>query len=71
MWRHAESNNLVILAVLLEFERVVALMAVDNKQSVATDYLPLCMLIKVLQPLKTKLVSGPAILRDRDYPIVG
>jgi hypothetical protein len=31
--RHTESDNLVLLTVLLEFERVVALMAVDYKQS--------------------------------------
>jgi hypothetical protein len=29
--RHIESNNLIILAVLLEIERVIALIAVDNK----------------------------------------
>jgi hypothetical protein len=28
--RHAESDNLVILAVLLEIKQVVALMAVNN-----------------------------------------
>jgi hypothetical protein len=28
--RHTDSDNLVILAVLLEFERVVALIAVNN-----------------------------------------
>jgi hypothetical protein len=30
--RHTESDNLILLTVLLEFERVVALMAVDYKQ---------------------------------------
>ena len=47
MRRYVESNNLVFLAVLLEFERVVALIAVNNKQLVATNSAPLCMLIKV------------------------
>jgi hypothetical protein len=45
--RHAESNNLVVLAVLLEIERVVALIAVDNKQPISAYNSPLCMLIKV------------------------
>jgi hypothetical protein len=46
--RHAESNNLVLLAVLLEFERVVAIVAVNNEQPVPANSAPLCMLIKVL-----------------------
>ena len=46
--RYAESNNLVILAVLLEFERVVALIAVNNKQLISACNPPLYMLIKVL-----------------------
>jgi hypothetical protein len=46
--RHADSNNLVLLAILLEFKRVVALIAVNCEQLVATNYPLLCMLIKVL-----------------------
>jgi hypothetical protein len=46
--RHIESNNLILLAVLLEIKRVIALMAVDNKQPVSAYNPPLCMLIKVL-----------------------
>ena len=30
MSRHIDSNNLIILAVLLEFKQVVALIAVNN-----------------------------------------
>jgi hypothetical protein len=67
---HAEGNNLVLLAVLLEFERVVALMAVEYKQLVYTNSAPLCMLVKVLQPLKTKLICSLAILRNCNNPIV-
>jgi hypothetical protein len=46
--RHAESDNLVILAVLLEIKRVVALIAVNNKQLISAYNSPLCMLVKVL-----------------------
>jgi hypothetical protein len=31
MQRHTESNNLILLIVLLEFEQVVALIAINNK----------------------------------------
>jgi hypothetical protein len=46
--RHAESNNLIILAVLLEFKQVIALIAINNKQPMCANNPPLCMLIKVL-----------------------
>jgi hypothetical protein len=46
--KHADSNNLVLLAILLEFKQVVALMAVNCEQLVAANYPLLCMLIKVL-----------------------
>jgi hypothetical protein len=46
--RYADSDNLVLFAVLLECERVVALMAVDNEEPMSAYNSPLCMLIKVL-----------------------
>jgi hypothetical protein len=46
--RYADSNNLILLAVLLECERVVALIAINCEQLVAANYPLLCMLIKVL-----------------------
>jgi hypothetical protein len=46
--RYIDSNNLVLFAVLLECKRVVALIAINYKQLVATNYPLLCILIKVL-----------------------
>jgi hypothetical protein len=46
--RHIESNNLILLIVLLEIEQVIAFIAVDNKQLVSAYNPFLCMLIKVL-----------------------
>jgi hypothetical protein len=37
---HAESNDLVPLAVLLGFEQIVALVAVNNKQLVPANSVP-------------------------------
>jgi hypothetical protein len=42
----------------------VALVAVQNKQPVTPHLARLCMLVKVLQPLKTKRIIGLAVLRD-------
>jgi hypothetical protein len=46
--RHVDSNNLILLIVLLECERVVALIAVDNKEPISAYNPLLYMLIKVL-----------------------
>jgi hypothetical protein len=68
--RHAYSDNLVLLTVLLEIERVVALMAVDNEEPISAYNPLLCMLIKVLQPLQPKLICRPAVLRDCNNPVL-
>jgi hypothetical protein len=46
--RHVDSNNLILLAVLLEIKQVVALIAVNNKELISAYNPPLCILIKVL-----------------------
>ena len=62
MWRHTEGNNIVILAELLEFERLMALVAVNNKQLVGAYPTLCCILNKVLKPVNTKLICSPAII---------
>jgi hypothetical protein len=49
----------------------VALIAVNNKQLVTAYCTSLCMLDKVLQPGKTKLIGSPAVLTDANPPIWG
>jgi hypothetical protein len=44
-------------------------MAVNNKQLVTAYCISLCMLDKVLQPGKTKLICCPAVLADANPPI--
>jgi hypothetical protein len=46
--RYIESNNLILLVVLLEFKQVIALIAINNKQIIAFYSPPLCVRIKVL-----------------------
>jgi hypothetical protein len=46
--RHTDSNNLVLLIVLLEYERVVALIAINNEKLISAYNSLFCMLIKVL-----------------------
>jgi hypothetical protein len=49
--RHTESNNLVLLTQILEGKQLVALMAINNQQLVATHCPGCCMLDEVLQLL--------------------
>jgi hypothetical protein len=46
--RHIDSNNLILLAVLLEIKQVIALIAINNKKLISAYNPPLCILIKVL-----------------------
>jgi hypothetical protein len=46
--RYIDSNNLILLIVLLECKRVIALIAINYKQLVAANYPLLYILIKVL-----------------------
>jgi hypothetical protein len=46
--RHTDSNNLILLIVLLECERVVTLIAVNNKKLISAYNSLLYILIKVL-----------------------
>jgi hypothetical protein len=45
-------------------------MTVNNQHTVGANSARLCMPVKVLQPVKPKLVGSPAVFRDADYPIL-
>ena len=69
MRRHTESDNLVILAVLIKLRCSVALVAVKDEQSVRSSCARLSMSIKVLYPVKAKLVGSPPIVANTKYPV--
>ena len=65
--RYIETNNFVLCTVLVKFRRSMAAVAVKDKQMIDSCYIRLCIFIKVLQPLKSKLISCPAVITQYDY----
>jgi hypothetical protein len=66
---HAESNNLVLLAMVRENYRAVALVAVDDKQPVDASRGRLRMAVEVLGPRQRDVVIGPAGRRDSNNSV--
>ena len=69
MWGHTEGDNLTLLTEILEFKRLIALVAVNNQQPIASYSSSLCILNKVLKLGKTKLIYSLAVVADSN-PLV-
>jgi hypothetical protein len=65
---HTEGDDVVALAVELEFGGMVAFVAIKDQKPVDPPRTAGCMLIKVLDKLKASFIIGPAILSRVDTP---
>jgi hypothetical protein len=68
MRRHAERDNVVLLAVELELGRVVAFVAVEDQQPVFALRTRCCMVIKVLDPIQAYYIGSPTIVGSCNAP---
>ena len=69
MRRYAESNNIILLADLLEFKQDMALVAINNQQPMRAYGAIFGMYIKMLQLGNTKLVYCLAIIAYYYNPV--
>ncbi len=69
MRRHAECNNVVPLAIELEFSRVVALVAVEDQEPIFAFCTRCCIEVEVLDPVQANCIGSPAIVGSCDTPV--
>lgn len=69
MWRHAESDNLMLLIKKLEFSRVVTFMPIYDQKTICTTRSRLSMLFKVVDPFYAFLIYRLAVVSCGDNPI--
>ena len=63
MGRHIEGNDVVLLAVELEVSRVVAVIAIKDKEATNPSYSSFSVLVKVLNLFQASLVGCPTVFR--------
>ena len=69
MQRYAERDDVVLLAMELEFSRVMALMAIENQQPVFALCTRCCIEVEVLDPIQTYCIGSPAIVGSCNAPV--
>ena len=71
MSRHAESQNIIVLAMGLKSIRMMALMTVKNKKSIYTLRARFCVLIKMFYLIYTQLIICPTVITNSNLLIAG
>ena len=69
MRKHIESDNVILLAIELEFSRVVALVAVEDQQPVFTFYTRCYIDVEVLNLIQAYYISSLAIVGNCNTPV--
>ena len=64
--RYIERDDVVLLAIELEFGRVVAFVAVEDQQPVFALCPGCCIVVEVLDPIETYSIGSPAIVGGCD-----
>ena len=67
---HAEYNDLVLFAEILDRKRIVTPLALNNEQQVTTQLTALCMYNEVLEPRQTMLSFYPVSFFNINTPIL-
>ena len=62
MQKHVERDDIILLAIELEFKRVVALIAVEDQQPAFAFYAKCYIVVEVLDLIQAYYISSPAII---------
>ena len=69
MQGHIERDNVVLLAMELEFGRVVAFVAVEDQQPIFAFRTTCCMVVEVLDLIQANNIGSLAIVGGSDTPV--
>ena len=69
MSRHTERNDVLFLIVELKFARIVAFVAIKNKEPVGALRTTFCMEVEVFYLCEALLICRPAIISKVDDPV--
>jgi hypothetical protein len=69
MWMHAERDDVVLLAMKLEFGRVMTFVSVEDQQPVLAFCPGRCMTVKVLDPIQAYCIGSLPIVGCCDTPV--
>ena len=67
--RHTECNNIVFLTIELEIDRMVALVAVEDQDSICALRTVFRVFIEVFNPIEAFLVCSPPVFGLCYYPV--
>lgn len=70
MGRYIKRNDVISLAIVVEVGRVVAFVAIEDKEAIYTDYTTLGVLIEVFYPIQANLVYSPTIFAYINSPVL-
>ena len=69
MRRHTKCENIILLTIELEIDRVVALVAVKDEKAILTFRTRFRMNIEMFNPIYANCIRSPSVITHGDPPI--
>jgi hypothetical protein len=69
MGRHIKGDDVVVFAIELEVGRIVAIVAVEDKEAINPNCSSFGILVEILNPFQASLIGCPTVFEYCDDPI--